>query len=57
MNKVEHTDSIYQLIRERATSMNRKHQQELGTSIHIHDIAMELHCSDELVLESLEFAA
>ncbi len=57
MNKVEHPDSIYELIRERATSMNCKHQQESGTSILIHDIAIELHCSDELVLESLEFAA
>lgn len=57
MNKVEHSDALYEMIRERATSMNRKHQQEAGTSIRIHDIATELHCSDELVLESLEFAA
>lgn len=57
MNKVENSDSIYELIRERATSINRKHQQESGTSVHIHDIAIELHCSDELILESLEFAA
>ncbi|WP_214824200.1 hypothetical protein [Exiguobacterium algae] len=57
MNRAEHPDSIYELIRERATSMNRKHQQEQGTSIRIHDIAKELHCTDELILESLEFAA
>lgn len=57
MKKVEHTDALYEVIRDRATSLNRKHQQESGTSIRIHDIATELHCSDELVLESLEFAA
>ncbi|MCC5893234.1 hypothetical protein [Exiguobacterium sp.] len=57
MNRVDHSDTLYKVIRERATSLNRKHQQEEGTSIRIHDIAQELHCTDELVLESLEFAA
>lgn len=57
MNKVEHSHALYEVIRERATSINRKHQQEVGTSIRIHDIATELNCSDELILESLEFAA
>lgn len=57
MNKAEHSESIYETIRQRATSMNRKHQEEQGTSILIHDIAIELHCTDELILESLEFAA
>ncbi|MCT4795075.1 MULTISPECIES: hypothetical protein [Exiguobacterium] len=57
MKTVDHSDTVYQVIRERATLLNRKHQQEEGTSIRIHDIALELHCTDELILESLEFAA
>lgn len=57
MKRVEHSEALYKEIRERATSLNRKHQLEEGTSIQIHDIALELHCTEELVLESLEFAA
>lgn len=57
MTKAEQPESIYETIRERAALMNRLHQQEQGTSIRIHDIANELHCTDELILESLEFAA
>ncbi|WP_215112866.1 hypothetical protein [Exiguobacterium sp. s63] len=57
MTKAEQPESIYETIRERAALMNRLHQLEQGTSIQIQDIAMELHCTDELILESLEFAA
>lgn len=57
MTKAEQPESIYETIRERAALMNRLQKQEQGTSIRIHDIATELHCTDELILESLEFVA
>ncbi|WP_214847811.1 hypothetical protein [Exiguobacterium sp. s193] len=52
MTKIERT---YARIVHEARMLNENYRQKYGKSIQIREIAMTLLCTEELVLESMEF--